>query len=299
MTDANHIPVLLDEVLAWLDPRPGETALDGTLGLAGHARTVAAKLGPEGRLIGLDRDPAALERARAALSDVPCRVDCVHAAYSTLGEALASLNVPGAHRMLLDIGVSSLQLDTPERGFSFRDDGPLDMRMDTTRGAMATDLVNGLPEKELADLIYKFGEERASRRIAKTIVAQRAHEPIQSTGALASLIEASLGRRGRIHPATRTFQALRIAVNDELGELERGLAAAKAHLLPGGRLVVITFHSLEDRMVKQAFRAWAAEDDWTLPVRKVVKPTRTECEQNRRARSAKLRVIERNKEPSS
>lgn len=294
MDDAVHIPVLAEEVLRGLDPQPGETALDGTLGLGGHARMLAEAVGETGRLIGLDRDPQALAMARERLASLTVKHACYHAAFSGMREVLDRIGVAFVDRILLDIGVSSLQLDSAARGFSFQNDGPLDMRMDSTQPLTAEDLVMTWPEAEIGRVIRDYGEERHWRRIAKEIADVRTKQPIDTTGVLATLIERLAGgRRGRIHPATRTFQALRIAVNDELGELQRGLEAARASLRPGGRLAVITFHSLEDRIAKQVTRGWADAGLVHLVNRKVIKPTDEECQRNRRSRSAKLRVCEK------
>lgn len=286
-----HLPVLPGEVLAGLEPAPGEKMVDGTVGLGGHARLLAERLGPGGALLALDRDPAALRRARVRLADAPCPVHFAHDSFERLGRWVERLGWGGADGILLDLGVSSMQLDFPERGFSFMRDGPLDMRMDPTRGATAAMLVAQLPEKDLADLFWTMGEERHSRRIAKSIVENRLREPITTTGQLAELVARSVPGRGRHHPATRVFQALRMAVNDEPGALARGLERALSALSPGGRLAVITFHSLEDRWVKRAFRGWEDAGRGRRRYKKAVLPGRAECRENRRARSAKLRVF--------
>lgn len=293
MDDAIHIPVLAEEVLRGLAPQPGETVLDGTLGLGGHARMLAEAVGEGGMLIGLDRDPQALALARERLASLAVRHVCHHAAFSQMREVLDRMGVMGVDRILLDIGVSSLQLDNGVRGFSFQNDGPLDMRMDSTQPLTAKEIVMTWPEEELGRVFRDFGEERYWRRIAKEIADARRNQPIETTGQLAGLIERLVGRRGRLHPATRTFQGLRIAVNDELGELQRGLEAALASLRPGGRLAVITFHSLEDRIAKQVTRGWAEAERVQLVNRKVIKPSEEECQRNRRARSAKLRICEK------
>lgn len=288
-----HVPVMADEVLEWLSPEPGRVMADGTVGMGGHASRIAERLGSEGHIVGLDRDPEALARAKTALADAPCRVTLIHTPFSKMQSALNNAGIDQVDGILLDIGVSSMQLDRAERGFSFRQAGPLDMRMDPTTGQTAADLVNSLAEEELARIFYEYGEERFSRRIAKRVVAARGCETIDTTDRLADVVSEAVPRRGRIHPATRVFQALRIAVNDELGELESGLAAARSMLAPGGRLVVITFHSLEDRIVKQTFKRWAKDKDIHLHTKKVIKPGREECRVNRRARSAKIRVCEK------
>ena len=291
-TPPRHIPVMLEEVLQWLAPAPGSRVLDGTVGLAGHSQALALAIGPAGTLIGLDRDPHALDIARLALSGAACKVHLVHSAFSLMQEALEQLGLSQVDRILLDLGVSSLQLDSAERGFSFGKAGPLDMRMDPTWPTTAEQLVHTLSEPELIDLFRTFGEERFSRRIAKRIVATRASETINSTEKLAQLVADAVPGRGRRHPATRVFQALRIAVNNELGELQQGLKSARACLAPGGRLAILSFHSLEDRLVKTTFRAWDDEGYVRLLRRKVIKPSRQECALNRRARSAKLRICE-------
>jgi 16S rRNA (cytosine1402-N4)-methyltransferase len=290
---ARHTPVMPKEVLAGLDVRPGMTVVDGTVGLGGHAALLADAAGPGGRLIGLDRDPDALALAQGRLADAPADVTLVHARFSDLPHVLADLSVPAADRVLLDIGVSSLQFDRAERGFSFRHDAPLDMRMDPSESQTAADIVQTFPEEELARVFRQYGEERFAGRIAKRIADERRRGPITTTAELAGLVERAVPRRGRIHPATRVFQALRIVVNDELGEIEKGLPAAFGALPPTGRLAVIAFHSLEDRIVKTAFRAWAAEGEATLLPRKCIKPAREECLANPRSRSARLRVLER------
>ena len=249
MTGFAHTPVLRDQAIEGLAVRPGASYIDGTLGGGGHTRALLAA--GAGHVLAIDRDPAALEAARANLRQALERVTLVQGNFRDIAEIAKAHGVEQVAGVLLDIGVSSHQLDAPERGFSFGAAAPLDMRMDPTGGQTAADLVNGLPEDELADLIYRYGEERAARRIARRIVEQRRTAPITSTVELAELVKRVAGGSGRIHPATRTFQALRIAVNDELGALDTALPAAVELLAPGGRLAVITFHSLEDRIVKQ------------------------------------------------
>jgi 16S rRNA (cytosine1402-N4)-methyltransferase len=250
MSEFEHRPVLVQEALAGLAVRPGGHYIDGTLGGAGHTATLLEA--GAGRVLGIDQDPAALEAARRRLAGDQARVELVHGNFRDIGRIAQAHGFDQVAGVLLDIGVSSHQLDVPERGFSFGADAPLDMRMNPTTGATAADLVNELPEDELADVIFRFGEERASRRIARRIAERRRVAPIQTTTELADIVKQVVGAKGlRIHPATRTFQALRIAVNDELGALEEALPAAVSLLEPGGRLAVITFHSLEDRIVKQ------------------------------------------------
>jgi len=304
-----HQAVLLAEAMQWLAPRAGGVYVDGTVGGGGHARAILEAAGPAGRLLALDRDPAALERARPALGPWATRCTFVHASFADLEQAAATHGVACADGVLLDIGISSDQLDNAERGFSFMKDGPLDMRMDCSSSPTAADLVNTLTEYELADVLRRYGEEQRARAIARRIVENRGLRSFSRTSQLADLVmKVYGGRRGRIHPATRTFQALRIAVNGELKALEDGVMAGLNLLAPGGRLVVISFHSLEDRIVKHFFAGhqgrWESLPEggrkWTgvLPqvevlTRKPVMASETECEQNPRARSAKLRAIER------
>lgn len=285
-----HVPVLLNEVLDALDVRPGQTIADGTLGGGGHSRRLAELVGQSGLLIALDRDPAAIEAAEKSLAGLP--VVLVHDSFAELPDVLSRLEVAAVDGVLLDLGLSSDQLADAERGFSFTADGPLDLRFDPTQGRSAADLVNRLGTEQLADLIYEFGEERYSRRIARKIVESRRSEPIRTAGQLADLVRSCVPRTPglRIDPATRTFQALRIAVNDEMGALDQALQRIPACLKPGGRLAIISFHSLEDRRVKNAFR-----EDPRLEVlmRKPILPSAVEIESNPRSRSAKLRVAKR------
>ncbi|MCO5171070.1 MAG: 16S rRNA (cytosine(1402)-N(4))-methyltransferase RsmH [Planctomycetes bacterium] len=294
-----HQPVLAAEVLDLLGPplraAPGAWLFDGTLGAGGHAALLLEAC-PEARLFGCDRDPDALELARARLAPFGDRATLVRATYAD-GVALArERGLPPLGAALLDLGVSSMQLDRPERGFSFSRPGPLDMRMDPGAPLTARALVNELPEGELADVIYQLGEERLSRRIARAIVAARRQAPLETTEALAEVVRRAVPRprgRERIHPATRTFQALRLAVNDELGQLERALPALWDLLAPGGRLAVISFHSLEDRPVKTFARARKQDGTGRPLTKKPLRPTDAECDRNPRARSAKMRVVER------
>ncbi|HEY4395220.1 MAG TPA: 16S rRNA (cytosine(1402)-N(4))-methyltransferase RsmH [Polyangia bacterium] len=294
-----HVPVLLDEVLTWLAPKPSGRYCDATLGLGGHARAVLEQSAPDGKLIGIDRDPAALEAARATLEPFGDRVTLVHARFSEAREVLERLGMVPVDGLLIDLGVSSPQLDRPERGFSFRNDGPLDMRMDPTTGETAADLLRRIDETELADIIREYGEERHAARVAHAIVEARRAGDLDTTGKLAALVGRAIPRHeyGK-NPATRTFQALRIAVNQELDELERFLAVAADCLRPGGRLCVIAFHSLEDRIVKRRFRALAGRDGGGPAVlriltKHVVQAGGAERARNRRARSAHLRAAER------
>jgi 16S rRNA (cytosine1402-N4)-methyltransferase len=288
-----HAPVLLRECLEILAVRPGGFYVDGTLGLGGHAQAILEASGPDGTLLGVDRDAETLERARARLLPFGDRARLEHRDWRELPARLAQ-EPTAPDGVLLDLGVSSVQLDTAERGFSFRADGPLDMRMDRSQGKTAADLVNELPEKELADLIFQHGEDHAARRIAGAIVATRRKAPLLTTGQLAEAVrKAARGPRRGIDPATRTFQALRIAVNRELEGLEEALQGLAGALAPRGRLAVISFHSLEDRPVKHTFRALAGSGRFELVTRKAIRPTPEEEQRNARARSAKLRGLAR------
>jgi len=291
-----HVPVLLKEAIEYLQLRPGKTILDCTLGLAGHASEIIRRLGPAGKLIGFDRDPQALgqakeqlDRVRGELGDQAPEVTLIGEAFSAAPLHVASGSLDG---LLADIGVSSLQLQEASRGFSFMADGVLDMRMDTRSGPTAAQVVNEASERELANLIYEYGEERRSRRIARAIVRGR---PIATTGQLARIVAqaAPAMKQDRIHPATRTFQALRIHVNRELDEIKALLEAAPKLLKPSGRLVVIDFHSLEDRILKDSLREGAQRGIWTVLTKKPVTPGEEEMEHNPRSRSAKLRAAER------
>ena len=293
-----HVPVLLQEAIEYLQVRPGSTILDATLGLAGHSEAIVRQLGQGGRLIGFDRDPQAMTLAKERLDRVCEELGSQAPAIELIGEAFsaAPLHVaPGSlDGLLADVGVSSLQLGEASRGFSFMADGLLDMRMDTRRGPTAAQVVNEASERELADLIYEYGEERRSRRIARAIVRGR---PVTTTGQLARIVAAAAPamKQDRIHPTTRTFQALRIHVNRELEEIKALVEAAPKLLKPSGRLVVIDFHSLEDRVLKDSLREGAHKGIWTLLTKKPVTPGEDEIEQNPRARSAKLRAAERTK----
>ena len=297
-TRSRHVPVLLQEAIEYLEMRRGSTILDATLGLAGHAEAIVRRLGPAGTLIGFDRDPQALALAKERLDAVCGELGDQAPAVTLIGEAFsaAPLHVaPGTlDGLLADIGVSSLQLEDASRGFSFMADGVLDMRMNTRSGLTAAQVVNEASERELADLIYEYGEERRSRRIARAIVRGR---PIATTGQLARIVAqaAPAMKQERIHPATRTFQALRIHVNRELDEIKALLEAAPKLLKPSGRLVVIDFHSLEDRILKDSLRDGAQRGIWTVLTKKPVTPGEEEIGQNPRARSAKLRAAERTK----
>ena len=297
---AEHVPVLVEEVRSLLEPERGGVFVDGTLGLGGHARMLLE--GGADLLIGLDRDQAALAIAREALAAFGDRVELVHADYRTLDAVLDARGVGRVAGILLDLGVSSMQLDAPGRGFSFRRDEPLDMRMDQSSGETAAERLATVEETELADVIYQFGEERKSRRVARAIVEARRTTPIERTGQLAAIVRRAVGGPWqRIDPATRTFQALRIWVNGELDGLDSCIGRAVERLQPagestgGGRLAVIAFHSLEDRIVKHAFRAMAHGDQRTvrLMTKRPVVAGDEEVAANPRARSAKLRAVER------
>jgi 16S rRNA (cytosine1402-N4)-methyltransferase len=291
---AAHAPVMVTEVLDFLRPSRGGLFVDCTTGLGGHAG--ATLEAGATRLLGLDRDLTALAIAREALAPFGDRVELVHADYRELDRVLDERAIAGAAGILADLGVSSMQFDAEGRGFSFRRDEPLDMRMDQSRGPSAADLLREVDETELADVIYRFGEERASRRVARAIVHARRDSPIETTGRLAAIVRRAVPHHGhqRIDPATRTFQALRIWVNRELDGLDAFLAAAARRLLANARFVVITFHSLEDRIVKHTFRAMEkAGDGLRILTKRPLVPADEEVARNPRARSAKLRAIER------
>ena len=300
-----HQPVLYHEIIHALQPKNKGLYIDGTVGAGGHARGILEACAPDGRLLGLDVDPQAIALSRETLAPYGERARLIQTSYDSLEEVLREIGWDEVDGILLDLGLSSMQLDAAARGFSFQHDAPLDMRFDPSSPTSAEDLVNNLPQDELADLIYRFGEDRASRRIAQAIVKTR---PLQTTRQLAAVIEAVLPRKGRAHPATRTFQALRIAVNQELERIEKVLPQAVAALKSGGRLAVISFHSLEDRIVKEYFRreskdlvnppyerVYEVEKKATLKEinRKVIIPGEAEIKANPRARSAKLRIVEK------
>src|SRR6202142_1099982 len=292
-----HVSVLLKPAIEFLAVRRGGTYIDATLGLGGHSWEIAKCLGAQGHLIGFDKDPAALERTRERLTEPPAemardwpKVELVHASFAEVAKHVAAASVDG---LLADLGVSSMQLEDAERGFSFQAEGPLDMRMNTQAGLTAEQVVNRFDERELADAIYEFGEERRSRRIARAIVRAR---PIRTTAQLAEVISAAARPMNqaerRIHPATKTFQGLRIFVNDELRDLGGLLDVAPQMLKPGGRLVIISFHSLEDRIVKDAFRDGVKQGHYELLTKKPVTAGAEEIDRNPRSRSAKLRAAE-------
>ena len=291
-----HVPVLFNEALEFLKVRAGGTYVDCTLGLAGHAEGIVRQLGPKGHLIGFDRDPEALELARERLAAVGSELGAEAPEVTFVGEAFSSiashLKPASVDGLLADFGVSSLQFDEARRGFSFQADGPLEMRMDTRSGVTAEQVVNEANERELADLIYEYGEERRSRRIARAIVRGR---PVTTTAQLARIVSSAAPtmKQERIHPATRTFQALRIYVNRELDEIKALFEAAPKLLKPSARLAVISFHSLEDRIAKDSLREGAQRGIWEILTRKPVTAGEEETERNPRARSAKLRAAER------
>ena len=298
MTKSNerHVPVLFQEAIDFLRVRAGGTYVDCTLGLAGHAEGIVRLLGPLGHLIGFDRDPEALELAKARLAGVCSELDSEAPKVTLVGEAFSSIaehvKPASVDGLLADFGVSSLQFDEAHRGFSFQADGPLDMRMDTRRGPTAEQVVNEANERELGDLIYEYGEERRSRRIARAIVRGR---PVTSTGQLARIVASAAPamKQERIHPATRTFQALRIYVNRELDEIKALFEAAPRLLKPSARLAVISFHSLEDRIAKDSLREGAHKGIWEILTKKPVTAGEEEIERNPRSRSAQLRAAER------
>jgi 16S rRNA (cytosine1402-N4)-methyltransferase len=306
MNDSPHQPVLYKEIIHALQPKRGGRYIDGTLGAGGHARGILEACAPDGQLLGLDVDPQALALARKTLAPYEQRIHLAQASYASLSVQLKHLGWSEVDGILLDLGASSMQFDTPERGFSFQYDAPLDMRFGPHVPQTAADIVNGYSERELADLIYEFGEERDSRKIARAIVKAR---PLHTTRELVAVIESVSPRRGdKLHPATRTFQALRIAVNDELASVKAVLPQTVAGLRSGGRLAVISFHSLEDRIVKDFFREqsrdlvnppyeriYEVERKATLKEvnRKPITPSEEETQNNPRARSAKLRIAEK------
>jgi len=301
--DVEHVPVLLAEVLELLAPRPGEVVLDGTVGGGGHAKGLLKQVLPDGRLIGLDRDEDALKVASRTLPVDPDHCVLRHADFADVASVLDELGAGRVNVALVDLGLSSLQLGQPDRGFSFQQEGPLDMRMDRSAGRTAADLISELSEEQLADIFAAYGEERFSRRIAARIVSRRRDAPITTTVELARVVlgarpKSQRGRWQRLHPATRVFQALRIYVNQELESLEAFCRTIPDRLAPGGRVGVISFHSLEDRIVKRSFKRSADEGVFELMTRKPVRPSTDERRRNPRSRSAKLRVARRVGAPS-
>ena len=292
-----HKPVLLDSILSQLALSPGQAVLDLTVGSGGHAGAILQRIRPDGLLIGLDQDEEAIERTRSRLEKTGGRFILERSNFRDLNQVLSRLNFHKVHAVLLDAGVSSEQLEHPGRGFSFQSESPLDMRMDVRKDITAAQLIAHTSAEELASIFYKYGEERFSRRIARAIVNERARKPIETTGELREIVAGAVPARfrfGLIHPATRAFQALRIVVNDELGALEEALPKAFGALEPAGRLAVVSFHSLEDRIVKRFFVAEKQAGQGTIITKKPIRPDEEEIRENPRARSAKLRVIERN-----
>jgi 16S rRNA (cytosine1402-N4)-methyltransferase len=306
-TESDHVPVLAEEIVSLLDPRPGDTVVDGTFGAGGHATLLAARLRGDGKLIAIDRDPTVAPFFERFRRETGVKARLHPGEFSTVLQHLAENGVK-ADAILLDLGVSSMQLDRPDRGFSYAVDAPLDMRMDPSATYSARELVNEGDERELSDIFKRYGEERYARPIARAIVKRRKEQPFERTGDLVEVIKASIpapARFGEGHPAKRVFQALRIEVNDELGALERALPAALQMLRPGGRLAVISFHSLEDRIVKQFLRkqeqgctcppdfpicVCGSEPTMRATPRRAVRPTAEEVARNPRAQSARLRV---------
>jgi 16S rRNA (cytosine1402-N4)-methyltransferase len=299
MEGSRHLPVLLPEVLEYLDCQPDRVYVDGTTGSGGHARAILERSSPTGRLVGLDWDEQAICRARENLAGFRNRVELRRENFKDMGRVLESLSLTAVHGILLDLGVSTEQLEDREKGFSFRWDGPLDMRMSRETNITAQDLLQKLSVWEMSDVLRQYGEERWANRIARAIDRRRRTRAVQTTRELVEVIQKSIPfHRGRIHPATRTFQALRIAVNDELGNLETFLTECPDLLFPGGRLCIISFHSLEDRIVKGHFRKWAKEPvggspSFRILTPKPVVPSSAEVLSNPKARSAKLRVAEK------
>jgi len=287
-----HAPVLLRETVDLLAVRPDGVYLDGTLGLGGHSGAILERTAPAGRVIGIDLDPNAVAMAREKLKTFGARFTAVEGSYTDAVRLLAVCGFAKADGALFDLGFSSYQMDDPSRGFSFNSPARLDMRFGASR-LTAHDIVNTWPAEELARIIYKYGEERFSRQIAQAILRARQKAPIDTNVQLRNVIEGVCRYGGKIHPATRTFQALRIVVNDELGNVEKILKALPALINNGGRAAFITFHSLEDRLVKHGLRALQEGGGWTVLTKKPVAPAESECAENPRSRSAKLRVIER------
>jgi 16S rRNA (cytosine1402-N4)-methyltransferase len=285
-----HTPVLLEEAMRFLDPKPGCRFIDATLGAGGHTRVLLERTAPDGKVLAIDQDASALAGTDPTLAPFGSRVTLVHANFRNLAATAAEHGYTGCDGVLADIGISSMMVDDPARGFSFMREGPLDMRMDRMQGLTAGEVINTYSEKEIADILYTYAEERRSRPLARSIVRSR---PLHRTTDLVRAVERVSGppRHGKIHPATRTFQALRIYVNDELKSLEAFIDSSMSVVRPGGRVVVITFHSLEDRIVKQKFRLPAVAG--RVLTKKVVIGTDVELQSNPRARSAKLRAWER------
>ncbi len=291
-----HIPVMLKEVMDYLRPAPGQTFVDATLGTAGHAEKILEKIMPEGRLLGIDRDTESIEIARERLARFGACAELVHGNFMDIDAILGERGITKVDGILFDLGISSFQLSNPERGFSFQKEGPLDMRLDRESYISAYDLVNNLNEEEISNMLWTFGEERWHNRIARYLVAERQKHPILTTSQLSEIVTRAVPgkyRHYRIHPATRTFQAVRIAVNRELETLKTAVEKAAAFLKPGGRICVISFHSLEDRIIKFSFREFAAGGTFKIVTPKPLTPTYDETKTNPSSRSSKLRVGER------
>ena len=291
-----HQPVMLEEVISSLNLKPGYIALDATIGGGGHGLEILKRITPGGKLIGLDADEAAIRIASEHLKEFAGSFKLINENFRNMDRALAKENIKALNAILLDVGVSSFQLDDKERGFSIKEEARLDMRMDRRLSLSAFDVINKYKERDLSDIIYKYGEERFSRKIARRIVEERSNKPIETTTELAGIVRRSMGQKQnyfRIDPATRTFQAIRIAVNDELGALEEGIKKAVSWLDVGARIAVITFHSLEDRIVKNLYKGYAGLGVLKIITKKPVNPSPEETAKNPRARSGRLRVAER------
>jgi len=296
--EMEHIPVLAETLVQWVDLPPGGVIVDATVGQGGHSRLLGMRLGPQGVLMGLDVDEQAIQAARDRLQDLACKVILMRGNFAEIGERLRLSGIQGTDLILADLGFSSVKVADAERGLSFQSEMPLDMRLDRSLGTTAADIVNSADEKTLADLIFQYGEDRASRRIARFIVQRRKEQPITTTRQLAAVVCQALhrpgsSRRHHIHPATRTFQALRIAVNHELDNLAKLLDQAPGLLRSGGRVAVISFHSLEDRLVKENFKENRQRGVYHVLTKKPVRATETEVAANPRARSARLRIAQR------
>ena len=313
--DPHHEPVMVREVLQLLDPKPGAVVVDATLGYGGHAGAIAHRIGPGGLLVGLDLDPEAIEASQAKAREWPCRTEFVQTGYDDLGLVLDRLGIGGINGIVVDLGVASPQIDCPGRGFSFQQEGPLDMRMDPESSPSAAEWLATAEEKDIRRTLLRYGEEKRAVSIAKAIVKERGLGPIETTAQLVDIVGSCFPdrvRAGRVHPATRTFQALRVLVNDESKRLERLLSYLPARLLPDARLVFLAYESLADRMIKKSLLDWTGKNDPVLsrvPIRgeweglvkiltpKVVRPSEEEVIRNRRARSARLRAAERTRRP--
>ena len=301
MTEVNesktiHIPVMLNEIIEYLRPKNGDIFVDGTIGLGGHSQVILKMLGKQGRLIGLDRDQKALALAKEKLEPFSSQSEFIYSNFINIDEVLDNLEISAVDGILLDLGVSSLQLDDPQRGFSLRVDGPLDMRMDQNAHISAYDLVNSLSEKEIVSILKDFGQERWAYRIARKIVENRVKNPIETTRDLRHIIMRAMPfkrKRERKHPAIRSFQAFRIAVNRELEALEIALDKCIRYLKPYGRIGIVSFHSLEDKIVKEKFRSCSKEGKLKLVVKKPLRPSEDEVAKNSRSKSARLRIAER------